>query len=209
MMGPLMTPLRVSVLVWSLLVHPAAAIDLAGTVQQLQGSAQATSAAGLTRPLRIGSTILVGDRVLTKSDSRLGLRMNDGAALALGDHTTLTVAVYEEEKPSGRAVLNLEQGVLLATSGAVARLGSGHFSVGTPAGILHIGDSEVWAEQFPDRLALLLLSGEGVVVTTAEGTVELAEAATGVEIVPGQAPALPSRWDWERLENARQMVAFR
>lgn len=206
-----MTPLRVSVLVlvWSVLIRPAGAIDLAGTVQQLQGSAQATSAAGLTRPLRIGSTILVGDRVLTKSDSRLGLRMNDGAALALGDHTALTVADYEEEKPSGRAVLNLEQGVLLATAGAIARLGHGRFTVNTPVGVLYIGDSEVWAEQFPDRLAVLLLSGHGVTVTTAEGSVQLTEPETGVEIVPGQAPPMPTKWNWERLEDARQAVAVR
>ena len=204
-----MTPLRVGVLVlvWSALIRPAWAIDLAGTIQQLQGSAQATSAAGLTRPLRIGSTILVGDQVRTTINTRLGLRMNDGAVLALGDHTTLTVAVYEEEEPLGRAVLDLEQGVLLASAGAIARLGPGRFTVNTPVAVLAIQNSEVWADQFPDRLVSLLLSGHGVTVTTAEGSVELTEAETGVEIMLGHPPPLPSKWSWERLEDARQAVA--
>ena len=206
-----MTPLRVIVLVLTLggLVRPASAIDLAGNVQQVQGSAQATSAAGLSRPLRIGSTILVGDQLRTMTNTRLLVRMSDGAALALGDHTTLTIAVYEEEKPSGRAVLDLERGVLVATAGAVARLGPGHFTVSTPMAVLEIRNSEVWAGQFPDRLALLLLSGEGVTITTVEGGVDLAEAETGVEIALGQAPPPPTRWDWQRLEDARQAVAFR
>jgi hypothetical protein len=206
-----MTPLRVMVLVLTLsgLVRPASAIDLAGSVQQLQGSAQAMNAAGLARPLRIGSTILVGDQLRTMTDTRLLLRMNDDAALALGDHTTMTVAVYEEEKPSGRAVLDLERGVLLATAGALARLGPGHFTVSTPMAVLDIRNSEVWADQFPDRLAVLLLSGEGVTVTTGEGGVELAEAETGVEIALGQAPPPPTKWDWQRLEDARQAVPFR
>lgn len=206
-----MTPLRATLLVlaWSALIHPAAAIDLAGNVQQLQGSAQATSAAGLSRPLRIGSTILVGDQLRTMTNTRLLVRMSDGAALALGDHTTLTIAVYEEEKPSGRAVLDLERGVLVATAGAVARLGPGHFTVSTPMAVLEIRNSEVWAGQLPDRLALLLLSGEGVTITTVEGGVDLAEAETGVEIALGQAPPPPTRWDWQRLEDARQAVAFR
>ena len=206
-----MTPLRVIVLVLTLggLVRPASAIDLAGNVQQLQGSAQAMNAAGLARPLRIGSTILVGDQLRTMTDTRLLLRMNDGAALALGDHTTMTVAVYEAEKPSGRAVLDLERGVLLATAGALARLGPGHFTVNTPAGVLDVRDSEVWADQSPDRLALLLLSGEGVAVTTVEGSIGLTDAETGVEIALGQAPAQPAKWDWQRLEDARRAVAFR
>ena len=206
-----MTPLRVIVLVLTLggLVRPASAIDPAGNVQQLQGSAQAMSAAGLARPLRLGSTKLVGDQVRTTTNTRLGVRMNDGAVLALGDHTTMTVAVYEAEKSSQRAVLDLEQGVFLATAGAIARGGSGHFTVNTPAGVLDIRDSEVWANLFPDRLALLLLSGDGVTVTSAEGSIGLIEAETGVEIARGQAPPPPTKWDWQRLEDARQAVAFR
>jgi hypothetical protein len=48
--------------IWTL-ARPAGALDLAGNVEHLEGSAHATSAAGLSRPLRNGSTILVGDRV--------------------------------------------------------------------------------------------------------------------------------------------------
>lgn len=95
------------------------------------------------------------------------------------------------------------------TAGAIARRGSGHFTVNTPVAVLDIQNSEVWANLFPDRLALLLLSGDGVTVTTAEGSIGLAEAETGVEIALGQAPPPPTKWDWQRLEDARQAVAFR
>jgi hypothetical protein len=191
-----------------LLVRPAGAIDLAGNVEQLAGSAQATSPAGLSRPLRNGSTILVGDRVSTATGARLLLRMNDGAALALGDNTIIMVAVYEASEGDGRALLALEQGVLLVTAGEIARSGPDCFTLSTPTAVVGLRETELWAEQFPDRLALVLLSGEAVTATTPEGSAELTQGDTGVDIVVGEPPPLPTQWDSERLDIARRAVAF-
>lgn len=190
------------------LARPAGAIGLAGNVEQLEGSAYATSAAGLSRPLRNGSTILVGDRVSTATGGRLLLRMNDGAALALGDNTIISVDAYEKDEAAGRAALGLQQGVLLVRAGEIARSGPDCFTLSTPTAVVGLRETEMWVEQFPDRLALVLLSGEAVTATTPQGSVELTQGETGVQIIADEPPPPPTAWDSDRLEIARRAVAF-
>lgn len=209
-----MPRLRVMVLMLALApLHPAYALVLAGTVTDLRGSAHATSSAGLSRPLQIGSTILEGDQVSTDADARLLLRMNDGAILTLGDNAKLTIAAYDiaasdQDQLPATAVLGLEGGVLLTSPGAIARSAPERFTLTTPVAVLSIQGAEVWTNQAPDRLEMALFSGDGLTVATAEGTIALTEPETGLEIVPGEAPPVPAKWDWQRMEAARQEVAL-
>ena len=187
---------------------PAKALDLAGMVAALQGSASATGANGFDRRLQVGSTILVGDKVATSADSRLHLVMNDGARLTLGDNATIIIAVYDIDESSGNAVLGLDQGVVLVVSGAIARLGRDRFTVTTPMAALGIRDAEVWADLFPERLVLMLLSGSGLNVATPQGSVDLTRPQSGIDVVLGEPPPQPAPWDAQRLENARRAVAL-
>ena len=130
---------------------PAKALDLAGTVAALRGSAFATGPNGFERRLQVGSTILVGDRIATSPDGRLRLAMNDGAALGLGEASTITIAVYDVDESAGNAVLGFEGGVLLAESGAIARLGPGRFSIDTPVAFLGILGGRVVGRSLPGQ----------------------------------------------------------
>ncbi|MBL8668253.1 MAG: hypothetical protein JNM48_12395 [Rhodospirillales bacterium] len=82
-----------------LIAAPAGAVDLAGSVAKLQGSAVATATTGFSRPLQNGSTILVGDRIATGADSRL--RMNDGAIVTLGSTSTITIETWSGDATTG------------------------------------------------------------------------------------------------------------
>jgi hypothetical protein len=196
-----------AVVLW-LPAAPAKALDLAGIVGALQGSAFATGANGFDRRLQVGSTILVGDKVATVADSRLLLVMNDGARLTLGDNATITIGVYDIDESSGNAVLGLDQGVVLVASGAIARLGRDRFTLTTPMAVVGIGDAEVSADLFPDRLVLMLLAGSGVSVITPQGSVDLTRPQTGIDVVPGEPPPQPTAWNAQRLEDARKAVAL-
>jgi hypothetical protein len=196
-----------AVVLW-LPAAPAKALDLAGIVGALQGSAFATGANGFDRRLQPGSTILVGDKVATAADSRLLLVMNDGARLTLGDNAIITIGVYDIDESSGNAVLGLDQGVALVASGAIARLGRDRFTLTTPMAVVGIGDAEVSADLFPDRLVLMLLAGSGVSVITPQGSVDLTRPQTGIDVVPGEAPPQPTAWNAQRLEHARKAVAL-
>ncbi len=187
---------------------PAAALDLAGTVVRLQGTASATGSNGFSRPLQEGSTVLVGDRLATSSDSRLQLRMKDGAVVTLGRNSELTIEAYTEDESLGRAALNVIEGTFLATSGAIAKLGPDRFTVTTPVATLGVRGTDVWGEQSGERLAVAMLSGEGVQVSTPQGSVELTTPESGVDVVLGEAPPAPKTWSPSRLEAARASVSF-
>ena len=185
----------------------AEALELAGTVAALRGSAFATGPSGLGRRLQVGSTILVGDRIATSPDGRLRLAMNDGAALGLGEASTITIAVYDVDESAGNAVLGFEGGVLLAESGAIARLGPGRFSIDTPVAFLDILGGRLWGDLYPDRLTLMLPSEGAAIVVTPLGSVDLTQPETGLDVVPGEPPPQPAPWDVRRLEDALGAVA--
>lgn len=193
---------------WTFDGGTARAIDLAGRVERLQGSAIAVGSTGFSRPLQPGSTILVGDRVETGADSRLRLRMNDGAVMTLGSSSVVTIETYDEDEAAGKALLDVIQGVFLAASGAIARLGPESFQIRTPVAVLGVRGTELWGDALPDRLAVAMLSGTGVIVTTAVGTVELTQPEQGVDVFAGQPLPQPRTWSPERLERARVQVAF-
>jgi hypothetical protein len=189
---------------------PAAAIEIAGSVVKLQGSAVATAGTGtgFSRPLQEGSTILVGDRVSTGADSRLRLRMTDGAVVTLGSTSTILVETWDEDASTGRALLNVVEGVFLAASGAIARLGPDRMVVTTPVATLGIRGTDVWGDALPDRLAVALLSGSGVVVTMPQGSIEMTAPGSGLDIVAGEALPPIRQWGAQRLQDAAAAVAF-
>jgi Uncharacterized protein conserved in bacteria len=189
-------------------VPPVAALDLAGTVERLQGGATAIGSNGFSRPLQEGSTILVGDRITTGAAARLRLRMNDGALLTLGNSSTLTIDAYDESEATGRAVLGVVEGAFLAATGAIARGASDRFVVNTPVATIGIRGTEVWGEQVSNRLAVAMLSGTGVVVSTPDGVAELTTPEDGVDVVLGEALSAPKRWGKARLAAAIATVSF-
>jgi hypothetical protein len=134
--------------------------------------------------------------------------MNDGAAISLGNNSQMTIDTYEEDETAGQAVLSVVEGVFLAASGAISRLGPERFTIKTPVATLGVRGTEVWGEQLDDRLAVAMLSGIGVVVSTTHGVVELTTPETGVDVVPGEAPPAPKLWGAERLDKARMAVSF-
>jgi hypothetical protein len=105
-------------------------------------------------------------------------------------------------------LLDFTQGVFLTASGAIARLGSDHYQIKTPLAVLGVRGTELWGEQLPDRLAVVMLSGTAVTVTTAYGTLELNQPEAGLDIVADQPLPEIRQWSAERLERSRQAVAF-
>ena len=198
----------VLLLIGLLVATPAYAIDIAGTVERLLGSAMAIGANGFSRPLQQGSSILVGDRLATTSGSRMRLRMRDGATITLGGNSSMTVEAYDDSEDVGQAVLGLAEGAFSAASGAIAKLGPDRFTVTTPIATLGVRGTEVWAEQLPGRLEITLFTAGSVVVTTPEGSVELTEAGAGIAVLPGGAPPPPKFWNAEHMEYARRSVGF-
>lgn len=195
-------------LAFILVVPPAGAVDLAGSVAKLQGSATATATTGFDRPLQEGSSVLVGDRIATGADSRLRLKMNDGALLTLGSSSAITIDAWNDTETLGQAVIGVAEGIFLAASGAIARLGPDRMVVNTPAATLGIRGTEVWGEAHPGQLAVALLSGTGVLVDTGNEQIELTASGTGLDVAAGEPLPPIKQWGPPRLQAAAAAVAF-
>lgn len=195
-------------LVVCLAAAPAWAIELAGRVIRLQGSAIATGDTGFSRPLEPGSTILVGDRVATGADSRLRLLMTDGGQLTLGSSSTLTIDAWVDDPTAGRARIGIVEGVFEAVSGAIAALGPDRMEIATPVAVLGVRGTDVWGQTLEDRLAVAMLAGTAVTVTVADRAVELNTPGSGVDVVAGEPLPDPKQWGADRLAEARAAVAF-
>ncbi len=191
-----------------LVVAPAAvtAAEPAGAVERLKGRAAATLA-GVERALFVGGQVHVGDRIATGPESRLEVRLTDGATITLGDDSVFTIGGFDTDD-RGR-VLGLFQGVFLAVTAEIAKAsGGGRLTVLTELATIGIRGTTLWGSQEPERLQIALLAGTGVFVEGSGIRVEMTETLTGTSVTPGRPPTAPSRWSDERIEAARRSVAF-
>lgn len=192
-----------------LFTTPGRAVEPAGAVVRLVGSATATMSSGFSRPLYVGSTILVGDRVETTASSRVQLRMSDDSILTLGENSSMVIDLFGTVEEEGFGLMKVVNGIFLAASGALAKLGTDHYVIETPSAVLGVRGTEVWGQLGAgDSLEVAMLSGSGITVTTPQGQVEMTEANSGITITPGEAPPTPKPWSEQRLSAARETVSF-
>lgn len=180
----------------------------AGTVNRLSGTATATRG-DIVVALDAGTVVLVGDRISTGDDTRLRLLLTSGATIVLGDNSSVTVEAHEPAA-GGLSVLELIHGVFLAVTAAVKDTPppDDAMIIRTPNAVLGIRGTEVLAEQQPDHLGVLMLSGTAVAVTAPEGTVTLSGPLLGTDVRTGNPPTPPKRWGQKRVDAAHRSVAF-
>lgn len=192
-----------------LFTTPGRAVEPAGAVVRLVGNAIATMSNGFSRPLSVGSTLLVGDRIETAAGSRLQMRMSDDSIVTLGESSAMVIDLYGTAEENGFGLMKVVNGIFLAASGALAKIGPDHFVIETPSAVLGIRGTEVWGQLSDDnRLDVALLSGTGIIVTAQQGQVEMTEANNGITVTPGAPLPAPRPWSEERLAAARETVSF-
>lgn len=184
----------------------------AGVVDRLVGAATATRG-GIGLPLSDGMVVLVGDKIATGDATRLRLRLISGAAVVLGDNSSITVEA-QEAKRGGHTVLEFFHGVFLAVTSSVsdaevpAEPPAEPMKIRTPNAVLGIRGTTVWGEQQQDHLGVIMLSGKGVVVTAPMGIVTLTAPLEGTDVRTGKAPTTPKQWGQKRIDAANRSVAF-
>lgn len=181
--------------------------ESAGEIDRIQGSAVATLGS-FSRPLRLGSEVFVGDRLVTADASRLRIRFLDGAVMSLGDNSSMIIESYEIEGDEPKALLDVVHGVFLAASGAIARIRTDAFRVSTPSAVLGVRGTEVWGRQSGAELEVAFLSGTAIIVSNPAGAVAMTEPGSGLKVVTGERPPEAKPWSKARLDEAGRMVAF-
>lgn len=207
--------MRISILLLFCMFAPqvanAAAAPVAGTVSHLQGAAFANHRDSSDN-LYKGRPVSVGDHIVTGHNSRVLLKMVDGAMLTLGADTDFVISAYHYSKKAkqGSATLELISGVFRAVTGAIGKLKERDFKVKTSVATIGIRGTDFWGGfYFSKSLDVALLDGNGIYVENAAGHVEVTSIGDGTTInSANETPTLPKRWGDKKLNAARQSVSL-
>lgn len=137
---PLLSALALALLV----LAPLAQAQVVGTVTRVSGLAVAKSAEGRSRVLAENSPLRQGDTVSTERNTFARLEFVDGAAIVLQPESLLVLTRYSYDagKPElDKVELELAQGGLSSTMGALAKRSADATVIVTPAGNLQGGAS--------------------------------------------------------------------
>lgn len=189
----------------------AADATVAGTVQRVRGAATAHR---LETPhhLAPGAPVMVGDRIVTGSNTRLALEMSDGALVTLGADTEFVISDYRfsEKLQQGSASMELLKGAFRAVTGAIGKFKERDFKVKTPVAVIGIRGTDFWGGfHFSEALDVALLGGAGIYVANAAGTVEISTQGEGTTIQNANVPpSVPIRWGEQKIRAAQKATSW-
>lgn len=188
----------------------AAAQEAVGGVVFLRGAAQVRHGDS-TRDLSRGSEISEGDEIVTGADTRIVLKMIDGATINLGADSRFEVWRYEFDAAGGggKAALGLVKGAFRAITGAIGDSANADIRVVTPVATLGVRGTDFWGGfSFGEALDVALLDGKGIWIENEAGRVEITDAGFGTTIHSATtAPTAPNRWGDEKLRKAAEITA--
>jgi len=192
-------------------VAHAAASNTAGAVIYIRDAAFANRGKSSINLLK-NTQILVGDHIVTGHNTRVVLRMIDGAVLTLGEDTEFTINNYSYSKneQQGSATLELVKGVFRAVTGAIGKLKERDFKVKTTLGLIGIRGTDFWGGYyFSDALDVALLGGAGIFVENAAGRVEVSSIGNGTTLnSTSEPPSPPKLWGAKKLNAAKLSVSL-
>ena len=113
----------------------------AGVVIMAVGKATADNGNGVRRPLQRRSDIFNKDVITTEKDSRLQIRLTDGALLSLQENSNFKIDEYRYKSPSGEhdnAAYALLKGSMRTISGAIGKANKADYKVVTPVATIGI-----------------------------------------------------------------------
>lgn len=184
---------------------------VAGAVEHIQGAAFANRSDSSSN-LSKDTPVLVGDHVVTGHNSRVVLRMIDGAILTLGADTEFVIGTYRYSKKEerGSAALELVKGVFRVTTGAIGKLRERDFKVKTAVATIGIRGTDFWGGfYFSQALDVALLGGAGIYVENAAGRIEVTRIGDGTTIqTANTAPSPAIHWGDKKLSAAKQSVSI-
>lgn len=162
-----------------------------------------------SRNLSKGSFLYEGDRIITGNQSRLKIRMIDGAVLVLGDKTNFIIDKYNYAQNKGTGLLRVVSGFFNAISGRLAKLKSRPFKIKTPTAVIGVKGTKFWGGFWDGKFEVALLDGEAVVISNQAGSVELNKIGWGTSLTSDKiAPTPPKKWGDAKLKRASATVTW-
>lgn len=168
-----------------------------GEVSLVLGNAERFDAHGNRHDIEKGTSIRVGDRVVTPSNGHVHIRFVDDALVSVRPNSELQIERYDYDsaRPELSAVkFNLEEGVTRAISGDAARSAKDRFRLNTPIAAIGVRGTDFVVSA--DANTTRALVNEGVIIMA-----PFSDACIVDALGPCLADAL-------ELTNTLQMVAM-
>ncbi|MFO1059802.1 MAG: FecR family protein [Dongiaceae bacterium] len=148
-----------------------------------------------------------GDHVTTGPGSRLEITCRDGSTLALGERTTLSLAILDDSGGGLRkALLRLVEGIVRI--GLPEETPWNRFDVVTPTAIAS-ARSTVWIVEFAkDDTAVFVARGRVDVGSREHGGTVTLDPGQGTDVRDSAPPTPPKRWGQARIDSAMARTAL-
>jgi len=127
------------ILVVLLMSGAAAAAELFGTVDDVDGTAEVSSMAGTKAPIVIGTKIYVGQNITTANDGEVHIVTTDSALIALRPNSHFRVERYQAKgEDSDEIAFSLFKGALRSISGWIAKRKPAAYTLHTPTATIGV-----------------------------------------------------------------------
>ncbi|MEK7811392.1 MAG: FecR domain-containing protein [Pseudomonadota bacterium] len=122
-----------------LMCGAAAAAELFGTVDDVDGSAVLSSVTGVTTALSVGTRIYVGQSITTANDGEVHIVTTDSALLALRPNSNFRVERYQAKgEETDEITFSLLKGALRSISGWIAKRNPAAYKLHTPTATIGV-----------------------------------------------------------------------
>lgn len=142
-----------------------------GDVVQSRGETLAVGKDRVTRSLKAGSQVYLGDKLITGVDGFLRLRMIDKALLDLRCYSIMVIEDYELKEANRKSVFNLLQGSLRKVTGEIGKWKEDVYELRTPVAGVGVRGTEY---------ALRVFQSKGC-----DGTVDIADDGLYLKVIKG------------------------
>lgn len=127
------------ILVVLLMSGAAAAAELFGTVDEVDGTAEMSSMAGTKTPIVIGTKIYVGQNITTANNGEVHIVTTDSALIALRPNSHFRVERYQAKgEDSDEIAFSLLKGALRSISGWIAKRRPTAYTLRTPTATIGV-----------------------------------------------------------------------
>jgi hypothetical protein len=142
------------------------------------GEAKKWNAAGQEEPLKVGASLMAGDRIRTGSDSVAILIFTDEGRISLRADSELLIRHYQID-PAGvktRIELELIKGTVRQISGNGSRTQPDRYRLNTPIAVIGVRGTDFLAKTTGDAVEAFVHEGK-IVITPAQGNCAQSECA--------------------------------
>lgn len=163
-----------------------------GIVAESSGSVVAVDKRQVSRKLKQGEPVFLGDKVVTGEDGFVKLRMIDDALLDLRCFSIMVIEEYALNTSNRRSILNLLQGSLKKVTGKIGKLTEDVYELRTPVASVGVRGTEYALRVFQSKgCGGTVDADDGFYLEVIKGLVDVHNQAGHQVIAKGETAYVP------------------